>query len=303
MKKLKIFLCLISISITSMSQVDVHVHAEKNNHDNFIKYLLRTKETIKTSYVFSSSYRADTRNFRKNTGLSFKEYIRNENNYIASLQKVYPHKVVGFCSVPWGYKKAAKEIKRCAEMGLQGLKVYPHRFISKKQGHFNRTVSNFAYDVEELNFLNILLRAAAENNLIFGIHSSEIGSTELSAFLYGTDFRHLPNLEVIFLHGFSSQGIEALETFRAHLAWDPNSKIYLEFSTLELLEGTLLYNMWADLLKYIPNKNILFGSDTATYYEPDNTQEKAIELYKNLFKDNAKEILKNNLIKHKEKTI
>jgi len=49
------------------------------------------------------------------------------NDYIADLQKKYPQQFIGFGSVdPWKGQAAVKEAKRCAELGLKGLKFMPN---------------------------------------------------------------------------------------------------------------------------------------------------------------------------------
>jgi hypothetical protein len=49
------------------------------------------------------------------------------NDYLAGLQEKYPQQFIGFGSVdPWKGQAAVKEAKRCAELGLKGLKFMPN---------------------------------------------------------------------------------------------------------------------------------------------------------------------------------
>ena len=49
------------------------------------------------------------------------------NDYIAGLMKDHPQQFIGFGSVdPWKGQAAVKEAKRCAELGLKGLKFMPN---------------------------------------------------------------------------------------------------------------------------------------------------------------------------------
>ena len=49
------------------------------------------------------------------------------NGHLAGLQEKYPQQFIGFGSVdPWKGQAAVKEAKRCAELGLKGLKFMPN---------------------------------------------------------------------------------------------------------------------------------------------------------------------------------
>lgn len=85
---------------------------------------------------------------------------REANDYIIEAARSHPERVVGFCSVnpAWG-DDAAREIDRCARLGLRGI------------GEFHPDTQGF--DLGDASTMSPVLEVAAEHSLTITTHSSE----------------------------------------------------------------------------------------------------------------------------------
>ena len=66
--------------------------------------------------------------FPTNSGMLTHEDFTERNNYVAKAIKMYPGKLVAFCTVtPLHGKFALDEVKRCVDRGAKGIKVMPRK--------------------------------------------------------------------------------------------------------------------------------------------------------------------------------
>ncbi len=60
-------------------------------------------------------------------GIAFSSHLgpRDYNDYVASIVREYPDRIIGFCGIdPRRGKEAIVELERCVQMGLKGLKLW-----------------------------------------------------------------------------------------------------------------------------------------------------------------------------------
>lgn len=270
--------------------LDSHVHLSSVNHEKNLEFLSDSKKKgFDKLFVLSSSYAAKVKNLVDSsyTDIKDRKFIKQENDYISKLQKEHPDTVLGFCSVPWNYKRAKKEITRCAKsLNLKGLKVYPAEFYLSTQsdglGLRNR-IANFS-DKKDYKFLNLLVDLAIKYKMIIGIHSSNLSVNDLSSLLIYTGLRD-STLPIILYHGVSFQDFHALN-FISHFN-RKNLFIEMSYAFREYPEGNPLRQMWIKMLREIGVKKILFGSDTsiADAYTPSGYDSQKIHLkeYQKIF--------------------
>ena len=121
---------------------------------------------------------------------------REANDYIIESSRKYPDRIVGFCSVnpAWG-DAAAREVERCAKLGLRGIgELHPDT-----QG----------LDIGYAATMTPVLEVAEEHGLVITTHSSEPvghryagkGSTTPQALMrFIENARDYPNVKIICAH-------------------------------------------------------------------------------------------------------
>lgn len=291
-------LFILFLSLSVLAGVDGHVHLFSFNHEANLEYIKKAQDNnIKMSFIHSFSYGAKVRSTINKEEISEKDFIQRENDYLLNLQKEFPKNILAFCSVPWMYEETEKEISRCAKNGAKGLKVYPSNFYIKEDGNYGSTYAHFSYFKKDLDYLNKLIKLAVKYDLIFGIHSSSMDSSALTTFLYQSAYRHNHQMKLIFLHGFTGQPLELLNTLGNHLSFFKDAKIMIEMSSFARILGkqSPMRELFIKCLKYIGIDNILFGSDEAVFTDKDlgKTQAYYLKAYSEIFnKDEMQSILK-----------
>ena len=121
---------------------------------------------------------------------------REANDYIIESARKYPDRIVGFCSVnpAWG-DVAAREVERCAKLGLRGI------------GELHPDTQGF--DIGDAATMGPVLEVAEEHGLVITTHSSEPvghsyagkGSTTPQALMrFIENARDYPNVKIICAH-------------------------------------------------------------------------------------------------------
>ena len=121
---------------------------------------------------------------------------RQANDYIIESARKYPGRIIGFCSVnpAWG-DEAAREVERCAKLGLRGV------------GELHPDTQQF--DIGDAATMNPVLEVAQEYGLVITTHSSEPvghsyagkGSTTPQVLMrFIENARAYPNVKIVCAH-------------------------------------------------------------------------------------------------------
>jgi uncharacterized protein len=142
-----------------------------------------------------------------------------DNDYIASVVKKHPDRIIGFGQVNPRVSDAVDIVSHCADLGLKGLKLHPtmHGY------HFvDHGLLDPIFNVCETLELVVLVNALDDPFV------TPLGVEEIA--------RHFPNVPVLIAHmGTVWNVTEAL------LVAKRNPNIYLETSSTQLLEVKLAY--------------------------------------------------------------
>jgi predicted TIM-barrel fold metal-dependent hydrolase len=166
---------------------------------------------------------------------------RAANDYVVEAITAYPNRFVGLMWVTplWGEQQALDEIRRGADMGLRGLKLYPH-------GH-----GNFPLDTP---LLDPIIRLAQELGWIVVAHT-DIDSKVCSPHLAIRLAKRHPDVPLVLAHmGMNSDVTHFIPDY---VKDQPN--IYLDTSDTPNLPEFVYKTPMA----LIPDR-MLFGSDAPT---------------------------------------
>jgi uncharacterized protein len=198
------------------------------------------------------------------------EEQKDFNDVIIRALRKYPDRFIGFSWVsPMLGEKALDEMKRGADLGLRGVKLYPN-------GH------GFAYDSE---IVDPVISLAHDLKWVVMAHT-DIDSKQSSPHLAIRLAKRFPETNFIFSHMGMSP--EVTKFIPEYVKDTPN--IYLDTSDTPNLPGYVYTNA----VQIIPNR-ILFGSDAPTL-SPE-VELKKIEIsqqYYGLKEDQKRKILGEN---------
>lgn len=162
------------------------------------------------------------------------EEVSQANSDVIKLMRMFPDKVYGFCYLNPGNKNCLEEIKRCADAGMKGVKLWIAAKASSPR-------------------IIPIIEEAIKMNLIILQHSSlrtkgnrKGESTPFDVAYLGEKY---PEAKIIMAHAGANQhvGIEAVQKF---------SNIYVDTSG-----GYPERGMVENVVAILGAKRILFGSD------------------------------------------
>ena len=202
------------------------------------------------------------------------EVQKEHNDVIIKAIKNYPNKFIGFmwASPLWG-EKALEEMKRCADNGIRGLKLYPH-------GHGNYFLDGSIVDP--------LIELAKTFNWVVMIHT-DIDSKVCNPHLGVRLAKRHPDVNFIFAHmGMNSDVTQFIPDYVKD-----TDNVYLDTSDTPGLPEYVFKKP----MSIMPDR-ILFGSDAPTLSpEVEFTKLEVAELYYGLTKGEKKKILGENAAK------
>lgn len=256
---------------------------------------------IEKAVVLSMAYLYGSRNFQRLKSSSEKEHewVRRENDFIASLVRSAPKRLAGFYSVHPLRPYAMAEIRRCQRVqGLVGLKLhlYNSEVDLTNREHLDRLKEIFAW--------------AEENRVPLLLHLNAIGRTmrakAMEVLVRELIAKH-PKTEIYIAHlggsgGYSVPAEEVLKVFIKHLGPGgalESRELFFELSAVVLKEssedveppGEERLKQLASDLRSLGLKRILFGSDHPVF----NAQDYALTLQQklNMTGEEVQQILSN----------
>lgn len=174
-----------------------------------------------------------------NAGLAPEE-ISRANDYILDAINKYPNRLIGFClTTPRHGEACLKEIRRCVEGGMKGIKLHPH------------LLGYYPVDGE---VMDPLMRLAEELKLPVLIHS-DINSKRCNPYQVARLAQRYPNVNVIMAHwGMDSDFVHFVPDLVKGI---PN--LYLDTSCTPNLPEVIFSRP-----SYTIPDQLLFGSDGPT---------------------------------------
>lgn len=226
---------------------------------------------VEKAVILSMAYLYGSEGFRRLEGAAEKEYewVRRENDFIASVARRQPRRLAGFYGVHPLRPYALAELRRCRdELKMTGIKLHlAHAEVDLTNAeHFRRLAEIFAFAAERSTPMLLHLN----------IGSGDVGRQQVQILARELIGRH-PKLTVIIAHlggygSYTSRPQRVLEGFTPHLSRGgllAKQQVYFELSAVVLRESSegveppseeRLKQLTADLRK-IGLHRVLFGSD------------------------------------------